>query len=476
MRSPFRLMSLCLLWVPLTASAPRAAQQDIDFTRVDKLFAKYDRKDAPGCVVAVVKDGKVVYKRGFGVANLEHGIPITPQTVFQIGSISKQFTAFLIHLLVSAGLMSLDDDVRQHVPELPDFGKKITVRHLLHHTSGLREETQLMMLAGWRMEDVITRDDFLGLVKRQKELNFDPGSEHLYCNTGYTLLGLIAERVGKKSLPSLAREKLFEPLGMKDTQFRSGYRAIIKNAAASYAAQLPGGYEQALLAYDMAGATALYTTVDDLARWDQNFYDARVGGKDVIAAMLQKGKLNDGKEIAYASGVVHGSYRGLKTVTHGGSHAGYRAMLQRFPEERCTVIVLANRADMNTGLAHKVADVVLEGKLKPAPKEEPKKPPKKSDPVTLSPEQQQAFPGDFYSAELEAIYHVAVKDGKLVMRHRKGEAILRPLGEDKFSAPLAGPVTLHFRRDAGKQVTGFTIDAGRIRNLRFTRAEIKLAK
>jgi CubicO group peptidase (beta-lactamase class C family) len=344
-----------------------AAKADLA-AQTDRLFATWNRPDSPGCALAIVQDGKIVYKHGYGRANLEYGIPITPATIFHVASMSKQFTAFAIQLLAQEHKLTLDDDVRKYLPELHDFGKTITIRHLLHHTSGLRDQWNLLMLAGWRLQDVITEQDILNLVWRQEELNFTPGAEHLYCNTGYTLLGLIVKRISGKSLDAFCRERMFQPLGMTSTHFHDDNRKIVPNRSYSYQPNRDGGFVNSPLQYANVGATSLFTTVEDLALWDQNFYDGRVGGPTVLARMLEKGKLNDGKEIDYACGLELGEYRGRKTVKHNGGDAGYRCTLVRFPEQRFSVIVLSNLASFDPeGMAYKVADLYLRDKLAPLP-------------------------------------------------------------------------------------------------------------
>ena len=366
---PAMLRRLCvgLLCVLHAVAVPRLDAGGME--RVDRIFARWDRTDSPGCALAAIRNGKIVYQRGYGSANLEHRIAITPDTVFNVGSVSKQFTAFFVMLLATAGLIDLDADLRTHIPELPRFGKMITVRHLLHHTSGLREDWSLLNLAGWRSEDVITHRDVIDLIRRQKELNFEPGQEYLYCNTGYDLLALLVERASGKSLRVYGQDKLFGPLGMKSTVFQDDFRMLIPNRAASYR-PLPGkGFAHVLCATERAGPSNLYTTVLDLARWDQNFYDTKIGGKSVNDLMLLRGKLASGKELPYAAGLIHRTYRGQKTVEHGGVTAGYRAILFRIPAERFSVIIIGNVSDLNTSeLARKVADVFLDDKLAPATK------------------------------------------------------------------------------------------------------------
>jgi CubicO group peptidase (beta-lactamase class C family) len=527
--------------------------------KVDELLKKWDRSDAPGCVVAVLKDGQIVYQHAGGAASLEFGVPLTLSTLFLIASLSKQFTAFVIMLLVSGGRLSLDDDVRKHLPELPHHGKTITVRHLLHHTSGLREITVLSEYAGWRQDDAMTEKDFIDLVCRQKELNFEPGAEFTYCNTGYHLLGLLVKRVTGKSLQEYSQEEIFKPLGMKNTLFRDDYRAVILHAAESYAPKL-GGFNRSFVLHGLAGATNLHTTAADLALWDGNFYDAKVGGKKVIDAMYTKGKLNSGKEIAYAGGLGIGKYRGLISVKHTGGHGGFRTVLLRFPEQHFSVIALANAADFNTRTAEKIADIYLEDMLEPVKDAETKevkidtkvldrcvgqysistspfgpftvtigrdgdklfaqalfgkhtlsalseteflakqidlrftfvkadkgeglhlkisgssplgdvdvtgKPSQKTE---LSADQMKELTGDFYSEELDVIYHISVKDGKIMLRHRKGEAELRPLSSDKFDCDFGGASSVEYQRSAEKRVIGFVIGNAQCRNVRFVRA------
>ena len=247
--------------------------------RVDKLFERFNKPDSPGCAVAVVRDGRIVYEHGYGMADLDHDIPITPSTVFHVASMSKQFTATAIVLLAQEGRLSLDDPVRKYVPEVPDFGVPITLRHLIHHTSGLRDQWELLEMAGWRYSlDLITDDDVLELVSRQKELNFKPGEKFLYCNTGYTLLAQVVKRVSGKSLREFTEERIFKPLNMTSTHFRDDHAEIVKRQAYGYVPD-KATFRLSVTNFDTVGATSLLTTVEDLAVWDRNFYDKRVGGE-----------------------------------------------------------------------------------------------------------------------------------------------------------------------------------------------------
>jgi len=265
---------------------------------VDQIFAQWAGPDSPGASIAVIENGKIIYSKGYGSANLEYGVPNTPATVFDLASVSKQFTAFAIHLLAQDGKLSLDDDVRKYVPRLHDFGKVITIRQLLHHTSGVRDHWNLLILAGWRLDDVITDGDVARLLFRQTELNFAPGDRYLYSNSDYTLLAMVVKQVSGRTLPEFAKECIFDPLGMSHTHFQNNYGVVVKDRAYSYARQPDGKYQ-----YVALSSSSLFSAVGDLARWDENFYTGEVGGPALLAQMQEKGKLNNGKEIDYASGL-----------------------------------------------------------------------------------------------------------------------------------------------------------------------------
>ena len=346
------------------ATTPATSQQE----QVDALFARWNRTDTPGAAVEVVADGKVVYRRGFGMADIEQGRPITPSTPFHVASLSKQFTAFAVLLLAQDGKLSLDDDVRRYVPELPDFGHVIRIRQLLDHTSGLRDQWNLLSMAGWRMEDVITEEDVMRVVRRQRGLNFVPGSEFEYSNTGYTLLGLIVERASGKSLAAFSRERVFGPLGMKHTFFHERYSTLVPGRARSYQPSADVGYEGVPLSYSIVGPTGLFTTADDLVLWERNFDDARVGGKALLARMQMPGKLDDGSTLDYADGLFVGDYRGLRAIDHDGADAGFRSYALRFPDQHVAIVVLGNGADIQaTRLGQRIADIYLEGQFKALP-------------------------------------------------------------------------------------------------------------
>jgi CubicO group peptidase (beta-lactamase class C family) len=356
---------------------------------VDQLFAQWAGPDSPGASIAIVQNGKIIYSQGYGAANLEYGVPNSPATVFPLASVSKQFTAFAIYLLVQDGKLSLDDDVRKYLPKLHDFGKVITIRQLLHHTSGVRDHWNLLILAGWRPEDQITDDDVARLLFQQTELNFAPGDRFLYSSSGYTLLAMVVKQVSGKTLPEFAKERIFDPLGMAHTHFQDDYGIVVKDRAYSYARQPDGKYQYVAL----SSSSSLFSTVGDLARWDENFYTGEVGGPALLAQMQEKGKLNNGNEIDYASGLEIGKYCGLRTIEHAGGDAAYRTNILRFPDQRFSVVVLANAGDVNaTALSFKIADIYLEDRLQPTPD----KPSLGDKPeVTIDPKVLDAYVGDY---------------------------------------------------------------------------------
>lgn len=328
--------------------------------RVDSLFMSWNRTNSPGCAVAVFRNSEIIHARGYGMASLEHGLAITPKTVFDIGSTSKQFAAMSIVLLAEDGALSLDDDVHRFVPELPDYGHRITIRHLLTHTSGLRDYLTLWSLAGFDDADYTTGAEALALIAKQGSLNFPPGEQYLYSNSGFFLLSVIVERASGKSLAAFAQERIFEPLGMHHTRFNDDHTAIIPDKATGYSPRAGGGVAVNMSNYEQTGDGAVNTSVEDLLKWDENFYTGKVGGPRALQSMQTPAVLNDGRELTYALGLRVEPYRGLPTVSHGGSWVGYRAELLRFPDQHLSVACLCNRSDAGPSrMARLVADIYL---------------------------------------------------------------------------------------------------------------------
>jgi CubicO group peptidase (beta-lactamase class C family) len=408
------LLLFLSIFAPLSFAPAQTLLPD-QAARVDNVFKQWNRRDSPGCALGVYKNGKIVYKHGYGMANLTDDIAITPDTVFHVASMSKQFTAASIVLLAQQGKLSLHDDVRRYIPELPDFGETITIQNLIHHTSGLRDQWSLLELAGWRYSlDLITDDDVMSVMTRQRDLNFKPGEKYLYCNTGYTLLGLIVKRVSGMSLREFTSKNIFDPLGMTSTHFRDDHAEIVKHNALGYMQEgKDKPFRLSVTNFDTVGATSLHTTVEDLQRWDENFYHPRVGDRAFVEQMLERGKLNSGEQLDYAFGLVGGKYRGLPTVDHAGGDAGYRSDMTRFPEQHFSAAVLCNSAETNpTRLVREVADILLAKDFKQS-EQTPGGPSPKVTEAQLTAEQKAALTGLYWDGEDDDFNKIIVEGGQL---------------------------------------------------------------
>ena len=459
----------------------RSMAESTEHTRVDAIFAQWDKPSSPGCALLVLEDGKPLYDRSYGMADLENRVPITSRTVFHVASISKQFTTASIALLAQEGKLSLDDNIRKYVPELPDYGTPITLRQLANHTSGLRDQWDLLKWAGWRLpDDLITDDDVLRVAFRQRSLNFTPGTDYAYSNTGYTLLAHVVKKVSGQSLKDFTAARIFAPLGMRHTHFRDDHAEIVPNLAHGYdipantnaaptASKVTGGYKISNPHLDTAGPSNLLTTAQDLARWDENFYTPRVGGSTLIQQLIEPGKLKSGKELVYAFGVEVPQYRGLRAVEHSGRDAGYRSDILRFPDQHFSVILLCNTPELVTrDYARKVADVYLASHFKsepPVPKQPAAPPPSRE----LSSSALAAYTGTYHSDEVDATYLVAANAGGLTLASIKmPPQNLRAVTESTFESPLG---RIHFVHDASGQVSGFNASTeDGIRALLFSKA------
>jgi CubicO group peptidase (beta-lactamase class C family) len=416
----------------LLAAWPLAAQN----ARVDSVFALYHRNDSPGCALGVFHGGQVVYSRGYGMANLELGVAISPEHVFYVGSVSKQFTAMSIALLAQDGKLSLDDDVRTHIPELPDLGRRVTIRHLVHHTSGLREKWDLFTMAGMRDGDVVTQGDVIELVRRQRELNFAPGEEHLYNNTAYDLLSTIVTRASGKPHREFAQERIFGPLGMTSTRYIDDRYLVLPRRAHAYTPRRGGGFSVSNINnVETTGSGGVHSTIADLQRWDESFYTGALGGPSLIALVQTPGTLNNGDKLSYAFGLTIDQYGGRRRVHHGGALGGYRAMLMRFPDEHFSVALLCNVATANTQLlAERVADVYLP---KPAATTTPGNPPRA---VPFGEDQPIRYTGVYLNLRNEATLRVVQRDAALAI---EGGPALVHEGSHQFRAD-AQPIKVRF--------------------------------
>ena len=349
---------------------PKAPAKTQNQLAVDELFKDWDVAGSAGASVAVIQEGELLYSSAYGEAQVEYGVAIDPTTVFHVASVTKQFTAFGIALLADQDLLSLEDDIRTYIPEVPDFGTKITIRQLANHTSGLRDQWNLLALGGWRVDDVITLGHVMKMVTRQNALNFPPNEEYNYSNTGFTLLAEIVARVGGKPFPIWMEENVFLPLGMDHTLIYDDHEKIVNNRAYSYHTD-ETGLKKSILSYAITGATSLFTTAEDLTLWMNNFSTHVLGSDEVHNNFRTQGVLNNGETIDYAMGIVASEYRGLKVLGHGGADAGFRSNVIYFPGQKFGVAVLSNLASFNPGgLAEQIADIYLTDQL--TPREEPK--------------------------------------------------------------------------------------------------------
>ena len=464
--------SVLVAWLLFSDSSSAQAYPRTELTiQVDELFAEWDGETSPGGVVGIFMDGRIIYSKGYGVANLDYDIPITPQSVLRIGSISKQFVAMCIAILAEQGKLSFDDDIRTYLPEMPDYGNQITIRHLLHHTSGIREYLALVNLIGKPEGSVFgyTTRELVELLSRQQKLNFEPGSQFSYTNSGYFLLAEIVTRVSGMKASAFAQENIFEPLGMTQTRFYDDPNAIIRNQAFGYSPKRDGGYRLDILRSDVIGDLGVITTVEDFLHWDNNFYENKLGAgtKNLITMMFTRGRTSSGEDLSYALGLEFDSYRGLKTMGHGGSAVGYVAEFLQFPEQRFSVVILSNLSSFRPGrIARQVADLYLADQFDEtqASDERDRTQPDAPEPVERLTPELEAFIGDFYSEELDFVYSFMVEGSSLQFEIRGSRMELLPLSEDQFGW---GRRELNFFRDESGIVSGFTLDAGDVQDLNF---------
>ena len=428
------LVLLCagsVLIAPATAAPTLSAELH---GKVDKLFATI-AGTTPGCAIGVFRSGEILFAKGYGLANLERGASITAATKFNVASLSKQFTAFAIALLVQRGKLGLNDDIRKYLPEIADFGDRITVGNLVHHTSGLRDHGALMEMTGWRLDQSLSRKQAIDVIGRQRSLNFRPSDDYQYSNTNYVLLALIVERVDGRTFRDFAAEEIFAPLGMNQSEIGRQEAAPAPPLATNYTLHKEGKWRPNSVwstAYAV-GATAVHTTLEDLARWNANFDDHLLGGRVVAAMMQSPGRLRSGKVVSYAFGQEVGEYRGLKTISHTG-YGGGNFILTRFPEQRLTVARLCNRyftEPTASGLEEKVADLFLADQF-PAAAREAAAPPT----VAIARAQIARHAGIYWGDD--GPMRFSEKSGRLVYTEGGEEFSLRPVGPGRFHYDALG--------------------------------------
>jgi CubicO group peptidase (beta-lactamase class C family) len=397
-----------LLLILLFVSQFGYAQSADTLIKIDALFSNYNNA-TPGVAIAIERNGKLIYNKAFGLANLEHVVPNTTETIFECGSVSKQFTAAAILLLEKEGKLSLKDDVRKYVPELPVYEGVITIQHLLNHTSGLKDWGVIYGIAGWpRSTRVYSQELSFDIVFKQKSLNFPPGTEYSYSNSNYVMLVLIVERISGQSFAEFTSSRLFKPLGMNHTQWRSNFRAIVPNRAIAYS-RSGETFLQDMPFENVHGPGGLLTTTTDLLRWNQLLETHEWFGEQTSRLRIQRGKLNDGSEINYAAGLVNGQVNGFTSITHSGATAGYRAWLAYYPEKKLSVVALSNDASFAIGrISRGIAELFL-GTEEPANKSIP------TGAENIAEADLKKWAGVYRHIREPNVFEIEYKDGKLLL-------------------------------------------------------------
>ena len=426
MTKSYPVLITLLIFVVGFAAASGSGQQNMTakFTvsdeeaakKVDAFLAQWDKNDMPGCGVGAIRDGKLVYKRAFGMANLDYDVPNSPSTtLFNLASASKPFTAMSIALLAEQGKLSLDDDIRKYIPEMPKYNETITIRHLLYHTSGIREYQALVFFGGLPAEGGYNDKSIINMLARQKNTSFAPGSKHQYSNSNYHLLGIIVARVSGKSLRAFAEENIFKPLGMKNTMFFDNRNEVVKNRASGYMVGQDKKVRVRASLFDLVGGGGVLTTVEDLALWMQNFNEPKVGGKELISLLTAPGVLTSGEKINYAFGLFLNEYRGLPVIKHSGNMSGYRAQIAAFPEQKFTAIALCNNsAIFPSAIVEKLADIYLYGQLKPVVPSQKEMAQNLPQATVMSEKEALRYTGIFANSENGLVFKLSFKDGKLI--------------------------------------------------------------
>ncbi len=454
-----------------SGSAPsESVETGVGNAAIDAIFADWDQPGMPGCAVAVAQKGELLYAAGYGFANLDYDIPITPDTVFDVASVTKQFVAASINMLALDGKLSLDDDVRTWLPELPEYEQAVTLRHMLYHTSGFRDYLNLFPLAGRSDHYPLSLDQIVEMMARQRALVFEPGERYAYSNTAYMLLAKVIERAAGQTLGEFAAERIFEPLGMSGSLMYDNLQTIIPRRSTGYDRDGEGGLRIVHnYNFDVAGDGQLYTTVGDLLRWDSYLHDEQPA---FYETMLTEGALNDGSPISRAQGLFLGEYRGLATVEHSGSSWGFRTQLRRFVEPGLAIAVACNSDYGRPGeLTLRVADHYLADLLGPVEGDDESVDEEEATEVAVelpAAEELAAYAGAYFSRELDAIYRVAADANGMTVRIEQEPPIaLAPVAVDAFEFDYhpqgwGGPSTvrLDFVRDATGAVTGFELASG----------------
>ncbi|MEM6801772.1 MAG: serine hydrolase domain-containing protein [Bacteroidota bacterium] len=418
-----------------------------EIPKVDSLFSPWAKPNSPGAAVGIFKDGQLIYTQGYGMSNLEYDIPIKPNSIFHVASISKQFTNFAVLLLEEEGKLSIEDDIRKYLPEIHDFGKTISIRQLMHHTSGFRDQWQLLAIAGWRLDDVITKEHIMRLIEGQRELNFEPGSQYRYSNSGYSILARLVEKVSGKSFREFAQKRIFKPLNMEDTHVHDDHEMIVPRRTYSYRPDA-WGYKKAVLSYANDGATSLFTTVEDMGKWMANMLNPTLG-ESFVQKMRKKGILNSGEEIGYGLGQSVGIYKGLDWAGHGGADAGFRSTVRWYPAHGFGVVILSNLASFNPSQkADQITDIFLHKEFV----EEKEEVAKKLEVVDISPKELKKYVGRYTVTNYGAQIRTEIKNDKLmgILEWNGNQFSMSYLGKDRFVSDEDADLKMNFMMKNGE--------------------------
>jgi len=399
--------------------------------RIDSLFISWNQPNHPGGSIGVMKEGKVIFSKAYGLASLEYLVPNTPDTRFNIASVSKQFTCMGIVLLHIQGKLSLDDDVRKHLPELPVFEDTITIRHLIHHTSGMRSLHGLLGMAGWRGDDFRTNEDLFRFMKNQKDLNFKPGEEYLYCNTGYMLMADIIEKITEEKFADWMHDNVFEPMGMINTYVEDDYTRVVPVNATSYYGSASHGFSRSVEYWGYVGSGNIHSTTNDLMVWLTNFYHPQKGWKEAFQIMQTQGMLNNGDTLDYAFGININKYKEEQRISHGGSIGGYRSIVQAFPDQKLNIAILTNFSSSNVGSKlNEISDILLKLDADPEPKLIT------ADSISSMPmsnEDMEKFCGHYWNEKSRYTRKIYLKDDTLrYFRPESSESKLLPVDKNTF--------------------------------------------
>lgn len=460
------LASIILIAASFMSNSPTHISED-RLEQIDSLFSEWNGTDVPGGTIAVVEKGEITFSKAYGMASLEYGVPNRPETVYNLASVSKQFTAYAMVLLEEQGKLSLEDDVRKYLSDVPDFGEPITIRQMLNHTSGLRSLHALLGMAGWRSDDRRSNADLRRFIAMQKELNFPPGSEYLYCNTGYMFCADIIEEISGQSYESWMQDHVFEPLGMTHSFARRNINEIVPDVATSYYGPDADGYEKAVEYWAYVGSGNMHSNVEDLAVWMNQFRQPNAA----FQKLMTNGILTNGDTIPYALGINVTTYRSQKVIHHGGSIGGFRSFFVYFPDQDMGFIVLGNRSSANAGgKAFQLADLYLKDQLAPRPVRTPRSNSEESPSWVPTEKDRKSMLGRYYSPELDTYYSIrwSSEEGYSIYHQRHGNMSVQGGEQDELRHP---GLRFQLMRDKRDRIIGGRASNGRVRNMWFEKTE-----